>query len=47
MNSEETEKELKTIETLWINRLMSGYPQGLNWIEIDPNTRHQYYNTET
>ena len=33
------EETLKQIETLWINRLMTVYPQGLNWLIHDTNTR--------
>ena len=35
------ERELKAIETLWIDRLMSQYPQGLNTLRYDPNECHQ------
>ena len=35
------ERELKAIETLWIDRLMSQYPQGLNTLWYDPNECHQ------
>jgi len=33
-------EELKMIETLWIDRLMSQHPQGLNRIRQDPNKRY-------
>ena len=32
-------EELKRIETLWIDRLMSQHPLGLNRITHDPNRR--------
>ena len=35
----QTEETLKRIETLWIDRLMSEFPQGLNWVRYDSRTR--------
>jgi len=37
------ERELVKPETLWIQRLMSGFPQGLNQIEKDTNFRYKSY----
>jgi len=40
VDNKTAETLLKEIETLWINRLMCEYPQGLNWISHDPRIRH-------
>ena len=37
------ESNLKSLETLWIDRLKSEYPQGLNWARYDPVSRHRFY----
>ena len=36
----QTEETLKQLETLWINRLRSEFPQGLNWINYDSTVRY-------
>ena len=33
------EDKLKSLETLWMNRLVCVFPQGLNWIDSDPRRR--------
>ena len=38
---ENIEDTLKQWEKLWIDRLKSGYPQGLNWAEYDPIKRYK------
>ena len=38
--AEQIEQLLKELELLWINRLMSEYPQGLNWAKYDPVKRY-------
>ena len=43
LSGEQTELELKRIETLWIDRMMSEYPQGLNHIRQDSNKRYVHY----
>jgi len=43
LSNEQIETELKTIELLWIDRLMSEYPQGLNYARQDQIKRHMYY----
>ena len=43
LSSEQTEAELKRMELLWMDRLMSEYPQGLNHTRNDVRTRHIYY----
>ena len=43
LSSEQTEAELKRMELLWMDRLMSEYPQGLNHTRNDARTRHIYY----
>ena len=44
---ESIENKLKSLELLWIDRLKSEYPQGLNWARYDPANRHQYYQPNT
>lgn len=43
LSDEQIEIELKKIELLWIDRLMSEYPQGLNYARQDQIKRHMYY----
>jgi len=43
LTREQTEDQLKAIELLWIDRLMSGYPQGLNYIRNDQIKRYMHY----
>ena len=42
-NNRITERKLIERETLWIQQLMSGFPQGLNQIERDHTTRYKSY----
>ena len=35
----DTEQQLKRLESLWMERLKSEYPQGLNWAKYDPKER--------
>ena len=42
-----TENNLKSLETLWIDRLKCEYLQGLNWARYDPVSRHQFYKSTT
>ena len=44
LSPEQIETELKRMELLWMDRLMSEYPQGLNHARYDLNKRHVYYN---
>ena len=44
LSPEQIETELKRMELLWMDRLMSEYPQGLNHARYDLNKRHMYYN---
>ena len=37
--AEYTEQQLKRLESLWMERLKSEYPQGLNWAKYDPKER--------
>ena len=37
--AEHTEQQLKRLESLWMERLKSEYPQGLNWAKYDPRKR--------
>ena len=41
--AEQTETELKKIELLWMDRLMSEYPQELNHTRQDKIKRYMYY----
>ena len=43
LSAEQTETELKRIELLWMDRMMSEYPQGLNHTRHDTIKRHMYY----
>ena len=43
LSTEDTEIELEKIEMLWMDRLMSEYPQGLNHTRHDSRSRHMYY----
>ena len=40
ITDQQAETKLKELETLWINRLMCEYPQGLNYTQHDPRIRH-------
>ena len=37
--AEQIEDKLKTLESLWMDRLKCEYPQGLNWAKYDPMKR--------
>ena len=43
LTNEQIEEQLKTIELLWMDRLMSGYPQGLNYARKDQIKRYMHY----
>ena len=43
LSMEQREIELKRIELLWMDRLMSEYPQGLNQKRLDDNKRYTHY----
>ena len=43
MSNEEIESELKKVELLWMDRMMSEYPQGLNHKRNDNTKRSKYY----
>jgi len=43
LSMREREIELKRIELLWMDRLKSEYPQGLNCKRHDNVERHMYY----
>ena len=43
LSAEQIEVELKRIELLWMDRLMSEYPQGLNHTRDDNKKRHIHY----
>jgi len=40
ITDQQAEAQLKQYETLWINRLMCEYPQGLNYVQHDPRIRY-------
>ena len=44
LTNAQIETELKRIELLWIDRLMSEYPQGLNFARHDSVKRYMHYN---
>jgi len=43
LTREQTEDQLKAIELLWMDRLKSGYPQGLNYVRNDQTKRYMHY----
>ena len=44
LSMQQRENQLKKMESLWISRMMSEYPQGLNNMKQDPINRYKYYN---
>ena len=40
-NNKTMENKLKSVESLWTDRLKCKYPQGLNWAKYNPTKRYK------